>query len=137
MSTIRNGKRMKTFDLTKLTNSLQRCKEVDFAYLFGSSQNGIISDGSDVDVAVHINCKATFNVYSKLIAVVEKVVGTRADISILNSASAVLGMQALQGKHLFCRDKKFEKYLDFYTYTCRKYEDEIFHMELQLKYRGY
>ncbi len=125
------------FDVNILAENLKKAEEVDFAYIFGSSQDGIVNEGSDVDVAVYLNCKATMEVYSKLMGIIEDLVKVRSDISVLNTASAILGMEAIQGKLLFYKEDKKEEYVDFYSDICRKYDDEIFDLEQNLKYRGY
>ena len=128
---------MKKIDFNKLADDLKKNDKVDFAYIFGSSQNGVVKDGSDVDIAVYLNCKETLEVYSKLMNIIESSTGAVSDVSVLNTASSILGMEALHGKLLFYKEDKIEEYIDFYTYTCRQYEEEMFDIEQNLKYRGY
>jgi len=59
------------------------------------------------------------------------------DIIVLNKASTILSMQALQGKLLFVKPEYEDLYADFYSYTCRKYEYDSFWIKKQLEYRGY
>ncbi len=131
------------FSIEKLSDELEKYDAINFAYLFGSSQDGIINDGSDVDVAIHLNQKNSLKIMLNISNIIEDYFKNvydeyiRSDISILNTASSILGMEAIQGKNLFYKEEKKEEYLDFYSYTCRQYEDDIYWMEQQLKYRGY
>ncbi len=129
---------MQKFSIGQLSEELKKCKNIDFAYIFGSSQKGIINDGSDVDIAVYLNKKYSLEIYSEISSIVEKVTNNeKCDLSILNTSSSILGMEALQGKLLFYKKTKKEEYVNFYSYTCRNYEDEMFEIEQNLKYRGY
>ena len=87
---------MEKIDIDKLAKELKKNNSVDFAYIFGSSQNGMVKEGSDVDIAVYLNRKATLEIYSKLMNTVELLTSVLPDISVLNTASSILGMEALQ-----------------------------------------
>ena len=128
---------MKEFDINMLKNNIKKVNEIDFAFLFGSARSGVVKTGSDVDIAVHLNRKLDLGLLSKIAGIVEDSTGGECDLTILNDSSAILGMEALKGKLLFCKEEQQEEYLDFYSYTCRKYEDDICWMNQQLKYRGY
>ncbi|MEA2012430.1 MAG: nucleotidyltransferase domain-containing protein [Verrucomicrobiota bacterium] len=127
---------MKTFSVSELSENLQEADEVDFAYLFGSAVNGTIREGSDIDVGVFLNSKFDLNLLAKLATLVENSTEGECDLSILNTASSILGMEALKGKLLFVREQKREEYADFYVRICQEYEDDMFDLERNLKYRG-
>ena len=55
------------------------------------------------------------------------------DIGILNGAEPIYRFEALKGRLLFCRDE--ERYLDFFSLTCREYESQIADYERQRRYR--
>ena len=57
----------------------------------------------------------------------------RCDIGILNSAEPIYRFEALKGRLLFARDQ--ERYVTFFSKTCREYESQMFDYERQLKYR--
>lgn len=127
----------KIFDINRLSENLKQAKEVDFAYLFGSARDGVVGNDSDIDIAVYLNCECDLDVLCDLSTLIEKSTGVECDLSILNTTSPVLGMEVIKGKLLFVKKDKVNAYVNFYAQTCRKYEDVMFEMELNLKYRGY
>jgi predicted nucleotidyltransferase len=112
--------------------------DIIFAYLFGSSQNGTVKPGSDVDIAVYYTGNDLFARFG-VEAQVEKAVGggVPIDVVMLQKADPILAFEALRGKQLFVRDENREEYVSFYTRTCRLHEDEIYWMKKRLEYRGY
>jgi predicted nucleotidyltransferase len=124
----------------KLSNALNEIREVAFAYVFGSSQHGTVKDGSDVDIAVYLTKNENdANLRLKIIRTLEGTIESfnNFDILVLNTASSILAMQALQGKLLFVKPEYEDLFAEFYSYTCRKYEYDSFWMKKQLEYRGY
>jgi len=123
------------FDVDKLARLLeQRCPEVCFAFLHGSAKDGFLAKGSDIDIAVFVDGKATLELYEKVCDVVDQVVsGVRCDVGTLNDAEPVYRFEALKGRQLFCRDQ--ERYLDFFSLTCREYESQMASYERQRRYR--
>jgi predicted nucleotidyltransferase len=112
---------------------------VAFAYLFGSSQEGTVKDGSDIDIAVYYKGEDIF-IRFRIEERLEEVIGKEIPIDIVElqkTANFVLAFEALRGKMLFVRNECMEDYIHFYTLVCRRYEDEIYWMKKQLKYRGY
>ncbi|MDR1342077.1 MAG: nucleotidyltransferase domain-containing protein [Prevotellaceae bacterium] len=110
--------------------------DISFAYIFGSSQGGVVKSGSDVDIAVYYTGSDVFTRFA-VDTQVENVVGSSIpiDIVMLQKADPVLAFEALKGKLLFVRDENMEEYVNFYTRTCRLYEDEIYWMKKRLEYR--
>jgi len=131
---------MTYFIHTELADILHGFKEIAFAYLFGSAQEGVVNDGSDLDIAIYLVEKENdLDLRVRIIEELEKVVPAISsyDLVILNKAGSILAMQVLQGKQLFVRDEYKDLYAGFYSLTCREYEDEMFWMKKQLEYRGY
>ena len=128
---------MKKFDIDLLKNNLKKINEIDFAFLFGSAQDGVLKTGSDIDIAVYLNKKLDLGLLSKISGIVEDSTSGECDLTVLNNSSAFLAMEAIKGNLLFLKEEKKDEYIEFYVYTSRKYEDELFEMELNLKYRGY
>jgi predicted nucleotidyltransferase len=130
------------FNHNKLTNELKAIPEIAFAYVFGSSQNGIVKEESDIDIAVYLLEKVgsdKADLRLKILRAVEIAVPgfDNFDLVVLNNASSILSMKALQGKLLFVKPEHEDLYVGFYSYTCRKYEYDSFWMKKQLEYRGY
>lgn len=124
------------FDVNKLSAAIEKsCPEIIFAFLYGSAKDGFVKKGSDVDVALFLkHQKPKLKFLSKIIGTIEEnIPGPNADVGILNNAEPVYRFEALKGKLLFCRDK--EKYLNFFSLTCREYEDQIADYERQYFYR--
>lgn len=129
---------MKSFSIEKLAKILkQRVVEIDFALIFGSARHGKIKKGSDIDIAVYLNTDISMELFLKIVREVEEVTQCRCDLNILNTSSAILCFEALKGKVLFIRDHKIDVYAEFYSRTCRKYEDKMAWMDKQLALRGY
>jgi predicted nucleotidyltransferase len=131
---------MTHFKHSELANILQGFKEIAFAYLFGSAQEGVVNDGSDLDIAIYLTEKETdLDLRIRIVKGLEKVVPAISsyDLVILNTANSILAMQVLQGKQLFVRNEHKDLFAGFYSLTCRQYEDEMFWMKKQLEYRGY
>lgn len=113
--------------------------QIAFAYLFGSVAAGELSDRSDVDVAVFLKpAVRSPELIASIVGAVEEVVrGHQCDLLILNDAGKLIAMEALKGKILFVRESSIDDHAEFYSLTCRMYEDQIAWMKKQLKYRGY
>jgi len=128
------------FKHKELTKALQKFEEIAFATIFGSSQDEIVNDGSDIDIAVYfIKSEKELELRLQIIAELEKIIPSFSnyDLVILNSANSILAMQAIQGKLLFVNDEYKNLYASFYSQTCRQYEDDSYWMKKQLEYRGY
>ncbi|MFA5816883.1 MAG: nucleotidyltransferase domain-containing protein [Bacteroidales bacterium] len=123
-----------------LSNLLQaRFPELTFVLLFGSSQDGEISEGADVDLGIW--CEKGVNktdLIMRLMTAMEKgFPEITFDLSVLNEAGPVLRFEALKGRVLFIREGREEVYSNFYSRTCADYTDYDFWMTKQLEYRGY
>lgn len=128
------------FKYNELSKALQKFEEIAFAYVFGSSQNEIVNEGSDIDIAVYfIKNEKDLGLRLQIIAELEKIIPSFSnyDLVVLNSANSILAMQAIQGKLLFVKNDYKNLYASFYSLTCRQYEDDSFWMKKQLEYRGY
>jgi predicted nucleotidyltransferase len=131
---------MKTIDIQQLGEVIKdNFPDIAFAYLFGSSQNGTVNDKSDIDIAIYYKGNDIF-IRFRVEEQLEKVIGYEIRIDIVElqkTENSILAFEVLNGKMLFVRDEYMDDYLDFYTFTCRQYEDDIYRMKKQLEYRGY
>jgi predicted nucleotidyltransferase len=130
------------FNHNNLAKALKVIPEIAFAYVFGSSQNGNVKEGSDIDIAVYLlemEGSDKTGLRLKILRAVEIAVPgfDNFDVVVLNKANSILSMKALQGKLLFVKPEHEDLYAGFYSYTCRKYEYDSFWMKKQLEYRGY
>lgn len=124
-----------TFDVEALGRALkERCPEVIFALLLGSSKDGLADIGSDIDIALYVNGKPSFKLYGRVAEIAEKFApGVNCDVGCLNNTEPVYRYESLKGRLLFTRDD--ETYCRFYSITCREYERQLFHYEKQYRYR--
>ena len=123
------------FDPDELARTLEeRVPEIIFAYLLGSAADGTVGPHSDLDLAVYLEEKPTLSLYTDIEKICSEVVGpVRCDIGIVNNAEPVFRFEALKGRLLFTRDR--ERWLTFYSRTCREYEHQLFDYERQRRYR--
>ncbi len=123
------------FDVTALAAALREaCPEVLFAFLLGSSRNGCVAVGSDVDLALYVEERYAFDLYSRAADVVAGFVPkAHCDIGLLRRAEPVYRYEALKGRLLFTRD--LEAYIRFFSLTCREYESQLADYERQYRYR--
>ncbi len=129
-------------DLDRLASVLEaELPQVVFAYLHGSAaESGVVPAHSDLDIALFLDtpgaptAQLLSTVYDRVARVAESIApGVRCDIGILNGAEPVFRFEVLKGRLLFCRDR--ERWLRFYSLTCREYESRMFHYERQRRYR--
>ena len=113
--------------------------EILFAFLFGSAKEGEIFPGSDIDLAIYLEKNASkTDLIPRVIEFFEDAVpGITCDSTILNTTGSRIAFEALRGTMLFIRDETMDIYTDFYSLTCRVFEDESWWMKKQLEYRGY
>ncbi len=108
--------------------------EVVFALVHGSSKSGRIGPHSDLDLAVFLDEPYSFAHLLELSERVSQVhEGVRTDLGILNEADPVYAFEALRGRLVHCRSN--ERYLRFFSETCRKYEEAMVSYERQRRYR--
>jgi predicted nucleotidyltransferase len=126
---------MREFSLEALGNALQQHNKIDFALLFGSSQDGfLIRDSADIDIAVHLSERPTADMLAEIVGLCQGALQyDNIDIVVLNNSDPILAFEALSGKRLTCRNE--EAYLSFFSLTCRQYEDEMLRIERSLSYR--
>lgn len=132
------------FDRDRLGGVLEsELPDVVFAYVHGSAaQTGVVAPHSDLDIALFVepsvfvaaNVDATYEILHAVERMGDDLVpGVRCDVGFLNDAEPVFRFEVLKGRLLFCRDP--ERWLRFYSITCREYESQLFHYEKQHRYR--
>lgn len=95
--------------------------------LFGSSRNGIVKDGSDVDIGVLLDPAHTPLEFYRFYQTIATRLHTIADLDLvdLGQANSILAFEALCGHRLFVRDK--EAVATFSSWVARQYEDDMLH----------
>ena len=111
--------------------------EIPFAHIFGSSANGVIKAGSDIDIAIWYNGTDPF-IKVKVLGTIEPFVkNIPVDIVNICGANPLLAHEALAGNVLFVRGEQKENYALFYSKIAAEYEDKMYWIQKQLEYRGY
>jgi predicted nucleotidyltransferase len=114
-------------DFNKLSDFFVRDKNVACAIVFGSSQNGSINPGSDLDVGILFhtppkNSIEEFEYYRKLCDYTD--FADVVDMVVMNNANEILAFEILNGRYVDKKDP--EKTAEFFSYTCRVYEDTMY-----------
>ena len=133
------SKESKPIDWERLAAILSGFASIEYAMVFGSARKGIVCAGSDLDVAVSLTHGEAQNVdlLLEIVGRVEDACGVPCDLTVLNTAGAVLRHEALKGRVLFIRPSRQESFSEFYVRTCAEYEDLMVWRARQLAYRGY
>lgn len=102
------------------------------ASIFGSSQKGWVSPGSDLDIAVLFRdlpspSAAYLDYYLRLCSVVPTV--DVVDFVNLNTANTILAFEAVRGRWICKNDS--ERTAAFVSLVCREYEDVMGNLEHQ------
>ncbi len=119
----------KIFDFTLLKQKLSEQENVIMAFVFGSARYGEqITPDSDVDIAVWLREPSALDDRLFLLELCQKILQfDDIDLCFLNTASTLLRFEALSGTKLLIRDTEF--YADFFSKTCRYYEDDMMCLE--------
>ena len=114
-------------NLQSLSDVFAQDPRVVFAVLFGSSQDGIVKSGSDVDIGVllspALDPRDFFQFYLETTERLPFI--AELDLVNLNHANSILAFEALCGKRLFVRDA--EALATFSSLTARQYESDMLH----------
>jgi predicted nucleotidyltransferase len=114
----------KIVDWEALKETLAADPLVVAAWVFGSAQNGIIQERSDLDVGVLFTSKPSLDDLAILRAnLQEALMIDDIDLVSLNRASSILRFEAVSGRLVFCRDRS--KMAGFVSLAAREYEDDM------------
>lgn len=112
----------RTIDTEQLRSFFEDRPNCDLVYLFGSTSEGSVRDGSDLDLAILFDEKPDIMELAGLRADLQTLLHfEEIDIAVLNDASPILRFEALQGKRIYSRDRGQEAI--FASLTAREYED--------------
>ena len=120
------------FDITKLAELLEnQFHQIDVLYIFGSSKDGMIKDGSDIDIAVLLSDNSDKMLQFEIALAVDNAFKTNVDIVVLNSANPILIHEIIKtGNRLFERNSEkraifevnaFKDYVDYSYFLRRRY----------------
>ena len=79
------------FSPSQLGELLQaHCPRIVFALLHGSAKDGLVEKSSDIDLALFIEGKPSWELYSRVMGLAEQLApGVRCDVGILNDACLI------------------------------------------------
>lgn len=133
-----------------LSQTLSESRDVLFAYLFGSCVTGVVTESSDIDIAVllrdNIDSKNYGDIKLSIINdMIELLSFDRIDVVILNTAPPLLSHEVIKkGMLLFSKNEENRiqyvacatmHYLD--TIYLRKVQDRILHEKIRSGNFGY
>lgn len=114
-------------DLEHLGNVFAADPRVILAVIFGSSKDGAVRPGSDVDIGVLLSPALAavefFEFYGQTADRLPEI--DELDLVDLNHASSILAFEALGGHRLFVRD--LEAVAAFSSLVARQYESDMLH----------
>lgn len=127
-----------SFDVDTLAEAIRTaCPDIEFAYLLGSSRDGSVPPSGDLDLAVAAGPAGEAGPWEMAeqisSALPRELKHVRLDLGFLDHAEPVYRFEALKGRLLFRRDE--ERWLDFFSLTCREYEETMVHYRRQWNYR--
>lgn len=113
--------------MTALADVFAATPRVMLATLFGSSRDGTVREGGDVDVGVLLLPAPTalefYAFYQQVSARLSGI--AELDLVDLGRAGSVLAFEALQGRRLVVRDEQVVA--AFASEVARQYEDDMLH----------
>lgn len=114
-------------DMAQLADVFAQESRVVLAVLFGSSKDGTVRPGSDVDIGVLLSPALSpvefFEFYVEMTSRLHSIV--ELDLVDLNHAGSILAFEALSGHRLFVRDP--DAVAAFSSQTARQYESDMLH----------
>lgn len=114
-------------DLKQIAEVFAQDSRVVLAVLFGSSKDGRVREGSDVDIGVLLSPAlsplAFFEFYVAMTAQLRSI--AELDLVDLNHAGSVLAFEVLSGQRLFVRDP--DAVAAFSSQIARQYESDMLH----------
>ena len=121
-----------TVDFEGLADFFQTDANVIMAVVFGSSRDGVVQPGSDLDIGVLFRYappagSAFLDYYSRLCDLIPEV--EAVDLVTLNHANTILAFEALKGRVLQKNDAAAAA--EFFSLVCREYEDVMGNLDHQ------
>jgi predicted nucleotidyltransferase len=116
-----------TLNMKALAEAFAQDPRVVLAVLFGSSQDGAVRPGSDVDIGVLLSAElspvAFFKFYVEMTARLPSI--PELDLVDLSRVSSILAFEALCGRRLFVRNR--DAVAAFSSRIAREYESDMLH----------
>lgn len=119
-----SGKQLTANDRQRLADALSKNHHIVAAWHFGSTKNGNIRPGADIDIGVLFDRMPSLDELADLRAAVQDALDfDEIDLVVLNQASPILRFEAVSGLPVYTSD--MEARATFVSLTAREYEDEM------------
>lgn len=116
-----------------VTAVLSQAAAITAAWVFGSAEQGVIREGSDLDVGVLWRETPSFSQLLALQQLLQRALCFEdIDLVTLNDASSILRFAAVSGRRLYCGDEG--ETAVFVSLTAREYEDDMAMIQRALQY---
>lgn len=118
---------MPTVNFEKLNEYFCSRTDIICAVVFGSSQDGHVKKGSDLDLGVYFTRTPKGEAYIEFLVETAEVAGfDLIDLVDLRTADPILAFEALSGRFICKVDP--EKTAELTSLVCREYEDTMFRL---------
>jgi len=115
---------VRSLDLTELGRFLSTRRDVVFAVVFGSAQDGTVLPGSDLDLGICFDPRPGPDALVTLLTEIADLLPFDGiDLTDLTTADPILAFEAISGRFL-CRNSP-EGTAEAYSRICREYEDAM------------
>ncbi len=127
---------MQQIDFSPALKVFSRHKNVLAVWVFGSAQEGIIQERSDIDFGVLFVQKPLLDELADLRSdLQDALMFDEIDLVVLNDAHPFLQIEAMRGKRLHCKDE--EKVAALVSLAAREYEDAMALLQRGLQFTNY
>jgi len=111
-------------DWRHVATCLSKNDNVVAAWIFGSTIEGTVRPGSDIDMGVLFAVMPSVDELTGLRAALQDALAfDEIDLVVLNEASPILRFEAISGRPVYVADR--ENRATFVSLTAREYEDEM------------
>ena len=118
---------MLNINLERLAEYLNLRRDIICAVLFGSSRDGKVKPGSDLDIGIYFTKKPKGEEYILLLVeMAEAAEFDVIDLVDLGTADPILAFEALSGNFICKSDPN--KIAELTSLVCREYEDTMFRL---------
>ena len=118
-------------ELNRAQKVWEKTPSIVASWSFGSAKDGVVLQGSDLDIAVLFSSLPNLEQLAELRADLQDALEfDTIDLMVLNSAGTISAMEAVSGKPLFCCNRS--KRAEFVSLVSRQYEDDMAFFEKNL-----
>lgn len=118
---------MRTVPIDKLKEFFSRRQDIVFAVIFGSGRDGVLNDGSDLDIGIYFAKPPAAEELLDLMAAISEAAGVdEIDLVDLFRADPILAFEAVSGRFLCKNDP--DRTAAAVSLISREYEDVMWRL---------